>query len=117
MLRTVALVMLTVLPQAAHAFEPVTDRAAFLDLVQGRALKIAVYSLSLTIDPKGTIQGRALGAEVRGNWQWQDGYFCRTMIWSDIEIPQNCQLVEQKDGKLRFTSDKGAGMSAAFVLK
>jgi hypothetical protein len=117
MLRTVALVVLLSTPQAALAFEPVTERDEFIGLVKGRALKIALYSLSLTIDPKGTIQGRALGADVRGTWQWQDGYFCRKMLWSDIEIPQNCQLVEQKDGKLRFTSDKGAGMSAAFVLK
>ena len=117
MLRSFALLLLTALPATAQAYEPVTDRARFLDLMQGRALHITLYALSLTVDPKGTIQGRALGSDIRGTWQWKDGYFCREILWSDVEIPHNCQLVEQNADKLRFTSDRGAGRSAAFTLR
>ncbi|MGV8950314.1 MAG: dihydrodipicolinate reductase [Cypionkella sp.] len=117
MLRLITLMLLTALPGQALAFEPIKDRDSFVDMVTGRQLQIGMYSLSLSIGPEGTISGKALGSEVRGTWNWQDGYFCRDIFWSTFEIPHNCQLVEAREGKMRFTSDKGAGMSAAFTLK
>lgn len=117
MLRSFALLLLTLLPATAHAYEPVTDRGRFLDLMQGRALHIGLYALTINVEPNGTLRGRALGSDVSGTWDWKDGYFCREILWSDVEIPHNCQLVEQNADKLRFTSDRGAGRSAAFTLR
>lgn len=120
MRRSCLLVLLLCLPfpAAADDFQPVKDKTRFLDLVQNRELRINLYDLSINVLPDGRIAGSALGWGITGQWAWEDGYFCREMDWSGMEIDYNCQLVEA-DGaeKLRFTVDQGKGDSATFRLR
>lgn len=104
-------------PAMADEFEPVRDRGQFLSLVEGRELRLGRYGVSLRVLPDGSIRGKALGWDVTGKWSWTSGYFCREMDWSGYPIPSNCQLVEQRGGELRFTSDEGVGRSAEFRLR
>lgn len=102
----------------AEEYRPIHDRKAFLTAVEGRALRIALYDLTLRVGADGAISGRALGGAVSGQWQWRDGYFCRTMEWAGRKIDHDCQLVEQRgNSALRFTSGKGAGQRAVFRLQ
>ena len=120
MLRVVASVLMFAMPVVAEAsdFEPVREKDAFLTLVQDRELRIGLYNLSLNLLPDGQIKGSALGWDITGTWQWQDGYFCREMDWSGMAIDYNCQLVEAEGAdRLRFTVDKGAGDTATFRLR
>ena len=105
-------------PAQAEEYRPIHDRKAFLSVVEGRALRIALYDLTLRVGADGAISGRALGGEVSGKWQWSDGYFCRTMEWAGRKIDADCQLVEQRGtSALRFTSGKGSGKRAVFRLQ
>jgi hypothetical protein len=120
MLRAMTFAMILASPVVAGAndFQPITDKGEFLSLVQDRELRIGLYNLSLNVKPDGRIEGSALGWGITGNWSWKDGYFCREMDWSGMEIAYNCQLVEAKDGeRMRFTVDRGAGDSATFRLR
>jgi hypothetical protein len=120
MFRAITTILLLAAPVAAAAndFEPIKDKDDFLSLVQNRELRIGMYNLSLNLLPDGQIKGSALGWDITGNWQWQDGYFCREMDWSGMAIEYNCQLVEANgDERLRFTVDKGTGDSATFKLR
>ena len=99
-------------------FVAVTEKSAFVDLVDGRELRIGLYDLSLNVTPDGRIAGSALGWDITGTWTWQDGYFCRELDWSGTAIPLNCQLVEARgDHQMRFTVDRGTGRSARFNLR
>ena len=104
-------------PALAEGFRPVHDVQEFLSLTQGRDLRLATFAISLQIVPDGRIEGRAMGRPVSGQWRWQDGYFCRKMVWGERPIAYNCQLVEALgQGVLRFTVNRGAGQSAQFWL-
>ncbi|MGR3434932.1 MAG: dihydrodipicolinate reductase [Shimia sp.] len=109
--------VLAATPLSATAMEVVTDRAAFLGTVQGKTLNIGLYGLRLVVTPDGAITGRAAGRDVTGQWNWQDGFFCRSMAWGQRAIPYNCQLVQASGNRLRFTSDRGAGDAATFTLR
>ncbi|MBM1220484.1 dihydrodipicolinate reductase [Ponticoccus sp. SC2-23] len=105
-------------PASAQDFVPVKDRSAFLDLVNGKELRIGLYGLSLNVLPDGRIAGSAVGRTVTGNWSWENGYFCRDMDWGERDIGYNCQLVEVKgSNEMRFTVDRGEGQSATFRLR
>lgn len=110
--------MLAALPVAANDFAPVREKTEFLSLVEGRDLRIGLYNLTLNVLPDGQIKGRALGWDITGSWAWEDGYFCREMDWSGMEIGYDCQLVETEGAdKVRFTVDRGNGDSASFKLR
>jgi hypothetical protein len=116
-LSVVSLCTLTALPAWAD-FKPISDKQAFLALMEGRELRLGVFRLALKITADGVIAGEALGWGVTGTWAWEDGFFCREMDWSGKPIPYNCQLVEVSDnGKIRFTVDKGTGDEATFNLR
>lgn len=102
----------------AETNAPVKDLPTFLQLVEGRDLRIGLYDLTLTLSPDGQVTGSALGWGITGSWRWEGDYFCRQMDWSGYAIEDNCQLVELLGSdKLRFTTDRGAGDSASFKLR
>lgn len=115
MFRLAALFSVLAQPVLAD-FAPVRDRDSFLDLLADRQLRHGVLGITIAVLPDGEITGRAVKWDLTGSWSWQDGYFCREMDWSGMEIPFNCQLVEVDGNLVRFTVDKGAGESATFTL-
>jgi hypothetical protein len=102
-------------PASAEDYTPVTDRGAFVALVGGKSL--TSLGVSLSVSPSGTISGRAFGSAVTGAWTWTGGYFCRTLKAGDRVLPRNCQLVQQKPGRVRFIADKGAGDTADLRIR
>lgn len=119
MLRVFAflIVLSTVFPAAAVAFERISNRDAFVAAVGGKDLKISLYGLTLNVNPNGTIDGAAMGWEISGSWSWEDGYFCRDMDWSGRAIAYNCQLVELDGDRIKFTVDQGAGDDAVLRIR
>ena len=93
----------------------ITNRSDFENLVIEKKLKRFLISLSVTND--GKINGSAAGRNVSGDWDWIDGFFCRTLLWGKRELKYNCQQVNFDGKRLRFTSDRGKGQSASFALR
>lgn len=105
---------LQALPVAAEN-GTVKDRETFLRLVSGKVLARPLIRLTVTGD--GVISGRGAAKPVSGAWAWKDGYFCRHLYWGDRALGHNCQRVEAREGRIRFTSDRGRGQSAEFHLR
>ena len=93
----------------------ITNRSDFENLVIEKKLKRFLISLSVGVD--GKIKGSAAGRNVTGDWDWIDGFFCRTLLWGARELKYNCQLVTFDGRRLRFIADRGKGQSASFALR
>lgn len=113
MIRAVLLLLLSSTP--ALAFERITDRSAFVGLVEGRTLTSLGVSLKVLAD--GQIAGRAFGRDVTGSWEWRDGLFCRAMAAGSRSFPRNCQVVQQDGTTLRFIADEGQGDRADLRIR
>lgn len=101
---------------AAYAeFQKVESQAEFVSATSGKTLKRPMVQLNVT--PAGAISGKGAVWEISGSWTWKDGYFCRSLEWGGDDLGYNCQEVALNGGKIRFTSDKGAGDSADFTLQ
>jgi hypothetical protein len=110
-----ALVILTTTGPAFADFEQVTDRTQFIKLITGKTLSRTL--VELRVSPNGGIAGSGAGWDVTGNWSWKDGYFCRDLNWGGDDLGYNCQAVYTDGSRIRFTSDRGEGQSAAFSLR
>ena len=93
----------------------ITNRSDFENLVIEKKLKRFLISLSVTSD--GKIKGSAAGRNVTGDWDWIDGFFCRTLLWGARELKYNCQLVTFDGRRLSFIADQGKGQSASFAIR
>lgn len=100
---------------AAAEFERVEDAQRFRSLVEGKTLTRPLVQLRVTTD--GEISGTGAAWPVEGRWVWQDGYFCRDLVWGGSDLGYNCQEVRANGGKIRFTSDRGTGDYADFRLR
>ncbi len=118
-----AIAVAAALPVAAMADTAarVESRDQFIALVRDRALQLTgiagIAGVTLRVSPTGAIEGEAAGTPVRGEWNWRDGLFCRTLIWGDRDLGPNCQVVEQRGARLRFIADRGEGQYADFRLR
>lgn len=102
-------------PSTAMAFEKIDSREKFVEAIEGKDLRITGISVNVT--PAGEIKGRAFGMRVSGEWQWQDGYFCRSLFWGRQDLGPNCQEVMINGDTIRFTSDRGAGEFADLTMR
>jgi len=109
------LVMFAVAPASAEAFQKVSDKSRFVEIVQDKEL--IRMGIGLDVMPDGKIVGRAFGRDVTGSWTWQDGYFCRDLFWGQRELGYNCQEVKVNGATIRFTSDEGTGQFADLTLR
>ena len=102
-------------PAAASALERITRQEQFVAAIAGRELRR--FGIRLTVAPDGTITGSGMGWDVTGEWEWRDGYFCRTLDWGGSDLGQNCQAVSLDGNRMRFRSDRGTGDYADFRLR
>jgi hypothetical protein len=115
MFRAALISLLCALPATAFAFERVTDRGAFVDLVSGRSL--TSLGVTLRVLPDGRIEGRAFGSSVTGSWDWRNGLFCRELVAPARSFPLNCQVVQRDGSTLRFIADEGQGDRADLRIR
>jgi hypothetical protein len=100
---------------AAQEFRTVSEQERFNELIVGRDL--TRFGIKVKVTPQGEIVGRAFGRSVTGNWQWSDGYFCRTLFFGDRDLGPNCQEVKVNGRTIRFTSDRGEGIYADLTVQ
>ena len=94
----------------------VNDQGQFVELINGKTLTRPL--IRIKVAPDGEIAGRGSLWDIEGSWSWQDGYFCRDLFWGGDALGYNCQEVQASaDGRIKFTSDRGAGDSAMFSLR
>lgn len=96
-------------------FAKVDSQEEFVSLIAGKELKRPFVRLE--VSSEGEISGVGAAWPVTGNWTWREGYFCRDLFWGGDPLGYNCQEVQAKDNRIRFTSDKGRGDSAEFRVK
>ena len=114
LLPVLAALMFAVATPALAELAKVQSASEFKTLISGKTLTRPL--IKLKISPGGVISGTGAAWSVSGNWTWKDGYFCRNLEWGGDDLGYNCQEVTASAGKIRFTSDQGAGDSAEFKL-
>ena len=110
-----ATLLLLALPAHADGYDRISDRGAFVGLVDGKTLRS--LGVSLVVTSSGAIGGRAFGRDITGAWIWDGGLFCRTMQAGDRAFARNCQVVERQGNRIRFIADRGTGDVADLTIR
>ena len=91
--------LLSLMVVSAQAGERILDRSTLLDMVSQKVLILRLFGIKLKIMEDGRIEGKAVGRDIVGDWEWQDGFFCRSMFWGERDIGYNCQEFPLKTKK------------------
>ena len=102
-------------PAAAEGFQRIEEREKFLSVIENRDL--SRFGITVKVTGGGDIVGRAFGQKVSGDWEWRQGFFCRSLFWGERNLGDNCQKVEVRGESVRFTSDLGQGQFADLRIK
>ena len=90
----------------------VEDQEKFVQLINGKTLTRPLVKLTVSPEGRGSLWN------IEGTWSWQDSCFCRDLFRGGGALGYNCQKVQAPaDGRIKFTSDHGAGDSAVFCLR
>jgi hypothetical protein len=93
----------------------VTEADEFSSGIVGREL--TTLGVRLIVQPDGSITGKAFGRTVTGSWDWQQGYFCRELMYGQEPLAANCQMVTIDGNRVKFTSDRGTGQTANLRIR
>ncbi|SHI82822.1 hypothetical protein [Wenxinia saemankumensis] len=108
---------LLAVPAKAEDYRPVTERTAFLALVEGRTLSIWLMGVTIRVGSDGSLTGESRGRPMIGRWTWQNGTFCHEIEIDGITGPADCQRVEALgETRLRLTSRGGRGESTVYLV-
>ena len=66
---------------------------------------------------EGIIKGNFGGQELKGTWDWQGEYFCRTSTLGTMDLGSDCIQIDVTDSKMRLILNKGTGMSVVYDKK
>lgn len=87
-------------------FEPITTAGQFVDRVAGRPITFENGGV-LIARPDGSFGGDFGGQTPSGNWTFANGQLCRTVRLGTQQFPEVCNLLETKQGLIRFFNPDG----------
>lgn len=100
----------------ADAWQRISTEDQFRAQIVGRT-QVIEDTGHITSHPDGRVVGEWQGNNLRGRWEWHDGYWCRNLIIGTRETGTNCLLVERQGDQLRATQDRGRGNQIISTLR
>ena len=110
-----AILMVNAAPVGAEE-RRILDLATLQEIVVGRRLESSGGSTLVTIKDDGTLSGIWNNERLDGNWQFRDGFFCRTVI-VDTFIGDDCQIMTYDDGGITIIRAKGTGERVRYLFR
>ena len=71
----------------------------------------------VTVRKNGSIGGEVQGKKLKGKWNWQEGYFCRSLVWGGKNMGSACQEIRVNGKSVHFIRDQGKGSATSYTIK
>lgn len=94
----------------------IDTKVEFLTKVAGKRISVPTEKTWLIAKANGQIDGRFRGIKIRGNWNWNNGYWCRSARIGILPIPRECQQISLADEMLILQRFKGTGSSHTYQI-
>lgn len=103
-------------PALAESFKRIHKEADFNAALVDK--KITAGAGHFTIHSNGTVTGVIPVGAFNGTWEWQQQFFCRTVVIGDMPPSSGCQVIKlSSDGKtLLVIGDKGKATPKTFTI-
>ncbi len=97
-------------------FLEITDQASFEDKLVGvRIMDPEDGENYFIVQDDGSIYGSWYGRELRGEWRWEDTYFCRSLSAPRPAL-EDCQSWSISERKARLVRNRGDGDETIYAL-
>ena len=93
----------------------ITTEKEFRTIVAGKKLTSkAGYSIN---HKDGNITGNFRDRELTGTWTWEDGYFCRSVMLGNKDLPDDCQVITVSGDKVTYIRNRGEGKGLTYQIE
>ncbi|PRY20097.1 hypothetical protein CLV78_11546 [Aliiruegeria haliotis] len=97
-------------------YSEVTDKASFEEKFVGVKIMDPEDDANyFVVRDDGSIEGVWNGKELKGEWRWEDTYFCRSLS-APRPAPEDCQSWSISEGKARLVRNRGDGDETIYAL-
>ena len=93
----------------------IVEEDEFRRTIVGRKIVLADNAF-VRINSDNTISGVIEGLEATGSWDFEDGFWCRTITVAD-EFTEDCQLWVVEGDRLIISRNRGEGESYAWRVR
>lgn len=110
---TVSFVLAT--SATASDYKRISKKSEYLSIVADKKTFADWGWLIATSD--GTLMGEINGEAAQGKWDWEGGFWCRTISFGSTTMSRNCQSIHVSGNKLVAIRDKGTGDQVHMTIK
>lgn len=99
----------------ADDYKRISTKSDYLSIVADK--KIFADWGWLIAASDGSLMGQVDGKAAQGKWDWEGGFWCRTISFGSTTMPRNCQSIHVSGKKLVAIRDKGTGDQTHMTIK
>ncbi len=99
-----------------QARDVVESKAEFIQKVAGKKITDAKLNTWMIAQPNGQIRGKFKGINIKGRWDWNGKYWCRSARIGLLSLPNECQQIALNGKTLILKRKKGNGTTHSYQL-
>lgn len=100
----------------AQAKDTIDSKSEFIQKVAGKKIADPKLNTWMIAQPDGIISGKFKGINIKGKWNWNGKYWCRSARIGLFSLSQECQQITLAGNTLILKRKKGTGSSHTYQL-
>lgn len=101
---------------SAQAKDTIDSKSEFIEKVAGKRIADPKLNTWMVAQPNGQIKGKFKGINIKGKWNWNGKYWCRSARIGLISLSLECQQITLAGSTLILQRKKGTGSSHTYQL-
>lgn len=111
-----AFIILAVTVTSTHAKDTIDSKSEFIRKIAGKKIEDPKLNTWMIARPNGQIDGKFKGINIKGKWNWNGKFWCRSARIGLFSLSLECQRITIAGNTLILKRKRGTGSSHTYQL-